>query len=525
MAAETEPTTTKVRLTEAEARLDAAIALAQTGEATAAWAVAKAQIDAFPDEPIVLRKAGVVARLGGDHASALTLLKRALAPQLIEIADLHAGLGEKDEALRRYRQAIEAHPDYAAPYLAAAKLARDLGRSWDGFLLLERLFERLPRHAEGSALRAEFLRYHAAHPNVPRTPNPEALEGCDAEMVHFWHLRALTEIGDHRGVLAHAAQLTAPPGSDLAFHATVFAAHAKLALATDTAQSVARATALQRSPVWLGTERLAARLKDAIDNRRPLSMIRVGDGEARFLALGDEWARQLISRHEATCIVGVIWRNWFGQPIDSVDPDSLSALSDSFSHALADADIIGVSPAERYEKDTFHRGYLGLLERAVGVVLKARPEVSLTHAFANIFLHRRSPFYAELLAGLDFLGCISPHPGLAARLADFHGIASFHEYLVPGEARLPEAARGAGSHFPERFRELMTELRVPRPGAVFLVAAGLLGKIYCDRVRELGGIAIDVGSVVDAWMGFSTRPGLYNEPEKWVLPAGRTAAR
>jgi tetratricopeptide (TPR) repeat protein len=127
MAPETGSVT--VRLTEAEARLDAALALAQTGKAPAAWSIAKAQIEAFPDEPVVLREAGVVARLRGDHASALTLFKRVLAAQLMEIADLHAGLGEKDEAPRRYRQAIEARPDYAAAYLAAAKLACDLGRS------------------------------------------------------------------------------------------------------------------------------------------------------------------------------------------------------------------------------------------------------------------------------------------------------------------------------------------------------------------------------------------------------------
>lgn len=68
----------------------------------------------------------------------------------------------------------------------------------------------------------------------------------------------------------------------------------------------------------------------------------------------------------------------------------------------------------------------------------------------------------------------------------------------------------------------MAELEVPKRGAVFLVAAGLLGKVYCHRIHRLGGIAIDVGSVVDAWMGFGTRPGLYTQPEQWILPAAPT---
>lgn len=62
-----------------------------------------------------------------------------------------------------------------------------------------------------------------------------------------------------------------------------------------------------------------------------------------------------------------------------------------------------------------------------------------------------------------------------------------------------------GAHFPTVYDRTLAELSVPRPGAVFLVAGGLLGKIYCDRIKQLGGIAFDIGAVVDAWMGHNTR--------------------
>jgi hypothetical protein len=500
--------------TEAEAALDAALTLAQSGDRAAAWALAEPRLKQCPDEPGVLRKTGLVLRQCGDTTTALSLLRRALALQQTEIADLHATTGETEEALRGYRQAIESCPDLPAPYLAAAKLQR---HSWSGLLLLEALYERIPGHVEANTLRTEFLRFHATHPEVARTFD---LVLADDWTQHFRHLRALSEIGDFQGVLAHVSGLAPEPDSELAFHAAVFAGHAKLALATDTTRAVAKAAAMESAAAWLDPARLTARLRDAIRARQPLSMIRLGDGEARFLALTDPWASSLISPREASCIVSVIWRNWFGQPIESADPADLTALSARFVEALEGADILGVSTAPRYEKDTFHRGYLALLERAVDRVVAIHPEISLTHAFANILLHRRSPFYAELLSGLDFLGVISPHAGLAACLATQHRIAAHREYLVPGETRLPEVAqvRGAMPHFPDRYRQIMTDLRVPRPGAVYLVAAGLLGKIYCQRIRQLGGIAIDVGSVADAWMGFGTRPGLYQEPGGWVLP-------
>src|ERR1019366_5570641 len=104
------------------------------------------QLKEFPDEPHVLRKAGEVLRLCGDEAAALLLSRRAAAPRQTEIGDQHAALGETTEALRWYRQAIDACPDHAAAWLAAAKLERAHGRSWNGLLLLEALYERLPQH-------------------------------------------------------------------------------------------------------------------------------------------------------------------------------------------------------------------------------------------------------------------------------------------------------------------------------------------------------------------------------------------
>jgi hypothetical protein len=41
---------------------------------------------------------------------------------------------------------------------------------------------------------------------------------------------------------------------------------------------------------------------------------------------------------------------------------------------------------------------------------------------------------------------------------------------------------------------------VPFPGAVFLVAAGLLGCVYCGRIRQLGGIAVDIDTIATRWM-------------------------
>ena len=40
-----------------------------------------------------------------------------------------------------------------------------------------------------------------------------------------------------------------------------------------------------------------------------------------------------------------------------------------------------------------------------------------------------------------------------------------------------------------------------------LIAAGTLAKFYAATVKAHGGIALDVGSLVDGWMKIASRPG------------------
>jgi tetratricopeptide (TPR) repeat protein len=518
-------------VTDAEARLEKTIRAMRSGNADGARDVATAAVETFPSEMRILHKAGVVMRLCGDGEAALRLFNRALGvhPNYhfteIEIANVYAASGEKEEALCWYRKAIDSNPDYPLSYIRAARLERELGHIGQGLQLLDTLHDRSSANIDGNLLRAEFLLCCGRRVEAARAYEEAISAGCDDWMALVSYIRTLTELADYRGLVDYVARLTPSAGSPLMIHAAAFAGHAKLALDVNTTCLVSEATARQQSQSWLSAGAVLSRLKTAIDAELPLSLIRLGDGEARFAAFFDVRARNLVSQREAESILDLHWQNWFGQSLGRVTPTDLSALADAFSTALGHADILGVTSATRLQKDAIHRGYLGVLERVVKVITTDHPNTAVTDAFVQIDLHRLSPFYATLLSGLDFLGVISPHPGLAANLRRHHGIAEFREYVIPGESRLPASAQGRliGSHFPDRYHEILTQLQVPKPGAVFLVAAGLLGKIYCHRIKELGGIAIDVGSIVDAWMGFNTRPGQYEPPEHWRLPTATSA--
>ncbi|HMQ07316.1 MAG TPA: sulfotransferase family 2 domain-containing protein [Saprospiraceae bacterium] len=55
-------------------------------------------------------------------------------------------------------------------------------------------------------------------------------------------------------------------------------------------------------------------------------------------------------------------------------------------------------------------------------------------------------------------------------------------------------------------------------GLIFLVSAGIRGKIYCQKIKESGSIALEIGSISDFWSGQDNRYG-YEHP---VPPLGVT---
>jgi hypothetical protein len=115
--------------------------------------------------------------------------------------------------------------------------------------------------------------------------------------------------------------------------------------------------------------------------------------------------------------------------------------------------------------------------------------------------------YRYLLTGVQKLTVISCHEQIQDVIADRFGIESIDLILIPSEhrhSRKLNPDQGDNTHYPTHFDRILTELS-PERGEVFLVAAGFLGKIYCNEIKKRGGIGIDIGSAADMWLGYTTR--------------------
>jgi hypothetical protein len=274
----------------------------------------------------------------------------------------------------------------------------------------------------------------------------------------------------------------------------------------DRAMSMARE--VEASPFHLQPNGVAERIAEALRNRSGFSLIRLGDGEGAFITLGnvDEVRFKglyAFNRRDRA-------RVWF---LDKVDANEDPWLSEAkkITHIIADADVIGMPYLNWVEHEYRILSITGIV--ALTNVLRARrsPKAATCTQLIHMDLHNSKLLY-ELIRSQKRIGLISCQRELPTRLRDALGLEDVDYYHVPGEqghSHLLTPSAVEGNHWPNRYLEIMQVIGSKRlEGKLFLVAAGLLGKLYCDRIKKSGGVAVDVGSLADGWVGSNTRPGM-----------------
>ena len=227
-------------------------------------------------------------------------------------------------------------------------------------------------------------------------------------------------------------------------------------------------------------------LLDHVSRKRPVSVIRFNDGEGKLLGCGTHYSHAELMQ---------MLERWFSD--NKLTIDQLRRLQAEVMEATRNADVVGCPDADWPADFTKAISVLADLTKArkLPTVLVNFPQAMLLDGFFKALLNR-----------IGFLGMVTPR--------DVRGVV--RHLFEPGELvwyRIPEQAVYAyrphlPRHFPESFDFVCSHIQVPFTGAVFLVGAGPCGKIYCDVIKRKGGIAIDIGSVFDAWAGRLTRPDM-----------------
>jgi len=265
-------------------------------------------------------------------------------------------------------------------------------------------------------------------------------------------------------------------------------------------------------------------IRTSIAERRPFSFIRLGDGEGALAAFTDK------SRLEDLAY----FQMHFGPDVSIRE---IEQIRDHLEEAIASADLIGVrddvvnvapqaATLNPSDKD-FHEQFRTLFAlRQAERNIKAHAARRIFQSFQRVrkglptraticsqwicYDLAKLGFWDSLLSDIGRVGLITSSTTLQARLTRRFNLDV--EALVVPQAVI-DGARPRGSaewQFPQAYQRVRSALERPLHGQLFLVGAGLVGKHYLHLIKQNGGIALDVGALLDAWDGYATRGLIYS---------------
>lgn len=280
----------------------------------------------------------------------------------------------------------------------------------------------------------------------------------------------------------------------------------------------------ERDNRYISKECLIDWTRAALRDKRGFSMIRLGDGEGAFCRISseDEQRFQNLYRYCREDRARV----WFNGEIDLIK-SGFTDTAFGLRQAMYDADVLGLPYRSWVEHEYKFCSPTGITCLVNALRLAQVPTVDRGQSWTTQQIHAellQSNLLENLVRDHKEISLISCMTDAPQALKQAFQLDHVEFYRIPGEkahVHLLGNDAGEGRHFPDRFNSLCNELSQPLHGRLFLVAGGILGKLYCTRIKQSGGVALDVGSIIDAWMGRLTRP---NYGTSYALPQASARA-
>lgn len=291
----------------------------------------------------------------------------------------------------------------------------------------------------------------------------------------------------------------------------------------------------ERGERFLGEDEVAAAIDAAIAARRPFSFLRLGDGEGALLGFARDATEEdlryflahfdrprapaaiwrlrasLLAAIDAADIVGIRDDVWNAEGADGLDPEATDFL-EGFKACF---------PLRTSETNLHEHGALRIF-RLYEWWRRSRIPGAFCSQWVHADLQVRG-YFDDLIASQKRIGLVTNAVDLPERIRRRFGV-EVTAITVPGNRRNP-GVTGAPSQASEQHFGRAAEIAASIPrnldGMVFLVGAGLVGKQYCTMVKANGGVALDLGALLDAWDGRATRGMVHRS--KATLTASRFA--
>lgn len=234
----------------------------------------------------------------------------------------------------------------------------------------------------------------------------------------------------------------------------------------------------------LSTQQLFDAIIYSIDNNIPSSFIRIGDGEAIMMGYGD---------NSTVADIKMMTNKIFGNY--KFTDEQLKYIKNGIIDSCYESTIIGI-PTPQNKKQKYHGWVEDILVKKFDL-LKNDPKVAYASFHRNL---QEYDLYKDIISKYDDVYCISGRD-IGNKISNKFGVNC---NLVKIPPQSSDSNMVLNNH-PDIHLDILKQIREKSANNLWLVGAGFYGKIYCTEIKKYGGIAIDVGSVIDAWVGINSR--------------------
>lgn len=225
---------------------------------------------------------------------------------------------------------------------------------------------------------------------------------------------------------------------------------------------------------------------DSLNNKKSLSIIRIGDGEMACLKheMNPDLRNRFYIRH-----TGKI-------PAES----HIKEISNNIKIAIEDADIIGITPNPELKPDSFW----GLTNKVVYEINKNRPN----KRYCDMNLHyqlTKKELLDKILVSVDELYIMTCRDVKDKFFKKYPNIKKINHIPIPAQY-LFEENKQIQNFYPERYNEILKDFdKTDFSGKLLLFGGGFIGKNLGVKFAKKGGVSLDLGSVFDLFHGKLTR--------------------
>jgi hypothetical protein len=249
--------------------------------------------------------------------------------------------------------------------------------------------------------------------------------------------------------------------------------------------------------ITIEAEEILNKIKDSLYYQKPLLITRLGEGEIRmFIRNGqDDW----------------IIKNMFGYVPNS---DHMDEIRNNLEISLINSDITGIPTYKKLKneneilKSDLNPVYKKTFEIFREIFEKNNLEES-NFDFCDVNIHtifNGKSLFKELLYNLENLTIITCRD-VDDKLKKVFNIKNIEVYKIPPEYRFEDdPSKIKWNFYPDVHSEIKSKmLNQDNRGKLCLYGAGVAGKDLGYYFKKSGGVAFDIGSIFDLWIGKHTR--------------------